>query len=50
MRPFGAVLWGTNSRGTASRARKVLGWKPTGASLEDTLDDLIDLEAKNQGL
>lgn len=48
--PFGSILWGSNSRGTASRARKVLGWKPVGPSLEDTLDDLIDSEAKDLGL
>ncbi|KAI5851137.1 hypothetical protein DFP73DRAFT_490131 [Morchella snyderi] len=48
--PFGAVLWGTNSRGRASRARKVLGWTPKGTSLEETLDALIDSEAKSLGL
>jgi nucleoside-diphosphate-sugar epimerase len=48
--PFGAVLWGTNSRGKASRARKVLGWAPKGAPLEETLDALIDSEAKLLGL
>jgi nucleoside-diphosphate-sugar epimerase len=48
--PFGAILWGSNSRGTASRAGKFLGWKPVGPSLDDTLDDLIDSEAKSLGL
>jgi hypothetical protein len=46
----GAILWGSNSRGTASRARKFLGWKPVGPPLDDTLDDLIDSEAKSLGL
>ncbi|KAH8153416.1 uncharacterized protein LAJ45_02228 [Morchella importuna] len=48
--PFGCVIWGTNSRGRASRARKVLGWTPKGASLEETLDALIDSEAKSLGI
>lgn len=43
--PFGPVLWGTNSIGKADRARK-LGWKPTGKSLVDTLDEAIQIEAK----
>ncbi|CAZ79703.1 unnamed protein product [Tuber melanosporum] len=48
--PFGHILWGTNSRGWASRARKVLGWEPKGAPLDETLDDAIELEAKALGL
>jgi len=48
--PFGPVLWGTNSRGWASRARKILGWEPKGAPLDETLDDVIELEAKALGL
>lgn len=40
----GAVLWATNSRSRASRARRVLGWQPKGAALEATLDEVIDVE------
>lgn len=48
--PFGPILWGTNSRGRATRARKALGWKPKGVPLEETLDDVIELEARVLGL
>jgi len=47
---FGHVLWGSNSRGKAERARKNLGWTPTGKPLLETLDELIDLEARTQAL
>jgi len=46
--PFGAVLWGTNSSGKADRARK-LGWVPKGESLVDTLDAVIESEARSLG-
>lgn len=49
LHPFGHVLWGTNSIGKAERARK-LGWAPTEKSLLETLDELIEQEAKLQGL
>lgn len=48
--PFGAILWGSNSRSVASRARKELGWNPVAPSLDEILDALIDAEAKNLGL
>ncbi|PWW79851.1 NAD(P)-binding protein [Tuber magnatum] len=48
--PFGHILWGTNSRGWASRARNILGWEPKGAPLDETLDDVIESEAKALGL
>ena len=41
---FEAVSWGLNSRGKAERARKVLGWKPTASSLEDSLPEIIKSE------
>lgn len=50
LRPMGSYLWGTNSRGTAQRARKVLGWRPQQKSLVDLLPDIIEGEAKSLGL
>jgi nucleoside-diphosphate-sugar epimerase len=41
-----SILWGTNARTRSSNAQKNLGWKPTGASLEDTLADLVRSEGK----
>ncbi|KAF8544786.1 nucleoside-diphosphate-sugar epimerase [Trichophaea hybrida] len=49
LHPFGHVLWGSNSKGKAERARK-LGWTPKEASLWDTLDETIEQEAKALGL
>jgi nucleoside-diphosphate-sugar epimerase len=49
LHPFGHVLWGTNSKGKAERARK-LGWTPKHEPLLDTLDSLIEKEAKALGL
>lgn len=48
--PWGSYLWGTNSRGTARRASKVLGWKPQQKSLMDLLPDIVDSEAKSLGM
>ena len=44
--PFGHFLWGSNSRGKATRARQVLGWRPKGDTLESTLDEAIQVEAR----
>lgn len=41
-----SVLWGTNARTRSSNAQKNLGWKPTGASLENTVADLVSSEGK----
>lgn len=41
-----SILWGTNARTRSSNAQKNLGWKPTGASLEDTIPELVETEAK----
>ena len=41
---FEAESWGMNSRGKAERAGKVLGWKPTAPSLEDTVPDIVKSE------
>lgn len=35
--PHGKVLFGTNARGAATRARKLLGWEPREVSLEDDI-------------
>jgi hypothetical protein len=43
----GAILWGTNARTKASKARHVLGWVPTGPSLQSTIPDLVRQEAAN---
>jgi nucleoside-diphosphate-sugar epimerase len=47
---FGPIIWGTNSRGKAQRARERLGWNPVEPSLEETLDHAIEVEAKALGL
>ncbi|KAK5116776.1 hypothetical protein LTR62_007450 [Meristemomyces frigidus] len=38
---FEAVSWGWNSRGKAERARKVLGWSPSGSSIEDEVPNMV---------
>ncbi|KAL3419777.1 nucleoside-diphosphate-sugar epimerase [Phlyctema vagabunda] len=45
-----AVSWGLNSKGYAKRARKFLGWKPQGDSLEDELETIVVGEAKKLGI
>ncbi|KAJ8111077.1 hypothetical protein OPT61_g6237 [Boeremia exigua] len=48
--PMGSYLWGTNSRCKAQRASKVLGWKPQQKSLMELLPEIVDGEARKQGL
>lgn len=48
--PMGSYLWGTNSRCKAVRAGKVFGWKPQQKSLMNSLPDIVEGEAKVQGL
>jgi nucleoside-diphosphate-sugar epimerase len=50
--PFGfeAASWGMNSRGTASRARKVLGWNPVENSLLDETPVIVRSEAARLGM
>jgi len=50
MAGFEALSWGLNSKGLAKRARKVLGWKPTGKSLMECVPDIVDGEAQIMGL
>lgn len=35
--PHGAVLWGTNARVSADRARQLLRWQPEGPSIEEEI-------------
>ncbi|KAL3420444.1 hypothetical protein PVAG01_08943 [Phlyctema vagabunda] len=44
---FVSLTWGLNSRGTSKRARKVLGWNPTGKTLEEEIPALVELEWKH---
>lgn len=41
-----SILWGTNARTRSSNGQKSLGWKPTGASLEAAIPDLVCREGK----
>lgn len=50
LRNHGSLLWGANSRGTALRARKLLGWSPRGKSFEAETPQLVQEEARNLGL
>jgi hypothetical protein len=47
---FEALSWGLNSKGFAKRARKVLGWNPTGKNLKECIPDIVDGEAERLGL
>lgn len=47
---FEALSWGLNSKGKALRARKYLGWKPSGASLAESIPELVAVEANKLGL
>lgn len=38
---FEAVSWGFNSRGKAERAKKLVGWEPKAACIEDTVDEIL---------
>jgi len=45
-----SFLWATNSRSKAIRANKLLGWTPKQKSVNDLLPQIIEDEAKAQGL
>lgn len=47
--PWGAYLWGTNSRCRALRANKLLGWTPKEKSILELLPEIIESEAKTVG-
>lgn len=42
--------WGLNSKGTASRARKLLGWKPSRHSVKEEIPAIVAGEAKRLGI
>jgi nucleoside-diphosphate-sugar epimerase len=42
--------WALNSKSKASRARKLLGWKPTRRGLKEEIPDVVSGEAKRLGL
>lgn len=46
---FEAVSWGLNSRAKAERARKVLGWKPSRPTLEETIPEIVKSEKARLG-
>jgi hypothetical protein len=46
----GNNFWEVNSKSVAKRAAKYLGWAPKGASLKETMADLVTDEAKALGL
>jgi hypothetical protein len=45
LHPWGRILWGTNSRGRAVRANKVLGWTPAQRAMVDALPEIVEAEA-----
>ncbi|KAL1847236.1 hypothetical protein VTK73DRAFT_10409 [Phialemonium thermophilum] len=48
--PHGTVLYGTNARGSAGRARRVLGWVPRHENgLDDEIPRAVDEEAEALG-
>jgi nucleoside-diphosphate-sugar epimerase len=48
--PYALIIWGSNSRGKAIRARQLLGWKPHRESLGEILLSIIKEEARALGL
>ncbi|KAL9098814.1 MAG: hypothetical protein Q9163_005592 [Psora crenata] len=48
--PFGSLVWGTNSRCRAIRARTLLGWSPKEQSLEAEIADAVSSEARRLGI
>ena len=45
-----SFLWGGNSRASAIRARKLLGWTPKERSIEDEIPEVVSSEAKLLGI
>lgn len=45
-----SLTWATSSKGTASRSRKYLGWKPTRPSLKDSVSEVVSSEAARLGI
>jgi nucleoside-diphosphate-sugar epimerase len=42
--------WGRNSKGVASRARKYLGWKPTGHGLDEEIPKIVEFEGRRMAV
>lgn len=47
---FGSFLWGSNSRASAIRAKKLLGWTPKQKKLADYLGEIVEAEARSLGM
>ena len=43
--PLGLYMWGSNSRGHAIRARKLLGWTPRRPGLFEVVPSIVEIEA-----
>lgn len=50
LHPAALNIWGSNARGEAIRATKLLGWKCRGQSLKATLPEVVEGEARALGL
>lgn len=48
--PHAGILWGTNAREQAQRARTLLGWVPKANPLEKEILEAIRVETKRLGL
>lgn len=48
--PLSGLFWGTNAREQAQRARKLLGWSPTGKSLAEEIPATVQVEQERLGL
>ncbi|KAI6914375.1 NAD(P)-binding protein [Hortaea werneckii] len=48
--PFGAALWGCNSRARAKRARTVLKWDAKSPALHETINSAVEYEASRLGM
>ncbi|KAJ6024834.1 hypothetical protein N7540_005631 [Penicillium herquei] len=47
---YGRLMWGSNSKGTSIRARKLLGWNPTRPTLLEEIPGIVDGEAQILGI
>jgi len=50
LHPYGAMIWGANSRCKAVRAKKLFGWSPKEQSIQENVPEAVDSEAKALGL
>ena len=50
MHKHGRLLWGSNSRCSAVRARRLLGWQPVGPRIEEGVVGVVDREVERAGL